>query len=351
MRRVEVERIVVIEFTTDALEEAALRDGLVFPRVVLSQVVAALDAGKHIMLTGPPGTGKTSLAYLVADVARTAVLNTGFLAVTASSDWDVSDTVGRYTATPEGAAFQPGVFLQAIQTGRWLVVDELNRADFDKAFGPLFTVLAGQSVTLPFKQKGHTKPLSIVPAGAPTPDDTDPVRVPGPWRVIATMNEFDKDTLYRLSYALMRRFAFIEVEAPPDDVLCELVGGPGSIIADLMPVRRFVDLGPAVFMDAARYAARRSADPEVSRSRVLFECFYSYLLPQLDRIGERGARDLFEALAPRLDGPELHSLRRAVRKVLGAGPERRRAPIREDELPAAPVWDDEPEPFLLRGVS
>lgn len=341
----------VIEFTTDVLEEAALRNGLVFPRQVLSQVVAALDAGKHIMLTGSPGTGKTSLAYLVADVARAAVLCTGFLAVTASTDWDVGDTVGRYANTPEGAAFQPGVFVQAVQTGRWLVIDELNRADFDRAFGPLFTVLAGQPVTLPFKQTGHTLPLSIVPAGAPAPEDTDPVRVPGPWRVLATMNEFDKETLYRLSYALMRRFAFIEVDAPPDDVMCELVGGPGSVVADLLPIRRFVDLGPAVFMDAARYAIRRSADPDVTRSRVLFEAFYSYLLPQLDRIGERASRDLFEILAPRFDAPELTSVRRAMHKVLGTGPERRRSTVREEELPSALDWDAAPaEPFDLRAI-
>jgi MoxR-like ATPase len=326
----------VIEFTTDALEAAARQRGLVFPRAVLSQVVAALDAGKHIMLTGAPGTGKTSLAYLVADLAKAAVLCTGFMAVTASSDWDVGETVGRYAQTPEGAAFQPGVFLQSIQSGRWLVIDELNRADFDRAFGPLFTVLSGQAVTLPFKQAGHTQPLAIVPAGAEAPADADPIRVPGPWRLLATMNEFDKQTLYRLSYALMRRFAFIEVEAGSDEMIRELVAGAGGFVAELLPVRQFLDLGPAVFMDAARYAARRAEDRDASRSRVLFECFYSYLLPQLDRLGDRGARDLFDALVGVFEPPELSRLRRALEKVLGAGP--------------GPASEPPPSALALRGV-
>ena len=306
-------------FTTQNVAQLAQQRGLIFPSYVIAEVVAALDAGKHIMLTGPPGTGKTSLAYVAADAARQAVLCTGHLAVTASSDWGIGETVGRYTDSPEGAVFQPGVFLQALESGAWLVIDELNRADFDTAFGPLFTVLANQSVTLPFKQAGHSKPISIVPTHAPAPPDTEEIRVPADWRMIATMNEFDKETLYRLAYALMRRFAFIEVEAPSDDVIRALVQGPGEVVADLLPVRKFVELGPAVFVDAARYAARRAEDPDTSRSRVVFETFYSYLLPQLDQLDDRDAKELFDALAPLLDAPELNSLRRAVRKVLGSG--------------------------------
>ena len=243
-------------FSGEELEILATDAGMVFPPHVLAEVVAALDAGKHVVLTGAPGTGKTTLAYLVAELGRQAVLCTGFLAVTASSEWDTAQTIGRYMEGPDGAVFQPGVFLQAIESGQWLVIDELNRSNFDGAFGPLFTVLAGQAVTLPYKRAGFQSMISIVPPAGQAPPDTDVVRIPEPWRLIATMNVFDRDVLFRLSYALMRRFAFIEVESPADDVIRGLLAGPGELVAALLPIRELVDLGPALFVDSAHFAAR-----------------------------------------------------------------------------------------------
>ena len=304
-------------FTAPALTALATERGLIFPDHIVAELVAALDAGKHVVLTGAPGTGKTTLAYLAAELAKDAVLSTGYLAVTASSEWNTEDTIGRYMRTPEGPVFQPGVFLQAIQNGQWLVIDELNRSNFDGAFGPLFTVLAGQAVTLPYKRVGYTEPLAIVPPDGEAPPNTDAIRVPEPWRLIATMNVFDRDLLFRLSYALMRRFAFIEVESPPSEVIAELVSGPGEVVRGLLPIREMVDLGPALYIDSARFAARRILDADASPSRVLYEVFYAYFLPQLDGLDDAGAHHLFDLIAPCFDLPEQAPLRRVIRQVLG----------------------------------
>lgn len=306
-------------FCADRLEALAAEQGLVFPPNVIPQLVAAIESGKHVVLTGAPGTGKTTLAYLAAELGRQAVLCTGYLAVTASAQWGTAETIGSYTATAEGRMFQSGVFLQAIESGQWLVIDELNRSNFDEASGPLFTVLAGQAVTLPFKRPGARAHISIVPPGGEPPPDTDIVRVPEPWRLIATMNVVDRGSLFKLSYALMRRFTFIEVEAPSDEVIRGLLSGPGELVAKLLPIREELELGPALFLDAARYAARRLQDRDVSPSRVLYEVFFAYFLPQLDQLDDVGARHVYELISAAFDGPEQAPLRRVIRQALGSG--------------------------------
>ena len=306
------------EFLTDELEALAIERGLVFPRHVLAAVVAALDSGKHVMLTGVPGSGKTSLAFLAADLAKRAYRCNGYVAATASTDWDISQTVGRYYDTPEGPVFRDGLILEAIQRGRWLIVDELNRADFDKAFGPLFTIFANQPVTLPFKRVGHSSYLSLVPSGVDPPPHTEAIQVPTRWRIIGTMNELDRETLYRMSFALMRRFAFVEVEPPSEELMASLMGGPGAIGTELLALRDHVDLGAAVFIDAAAYARRRADDGDTTRSRLLFETFYAFFLRQLHPLDEEAAGEVYECLSPLFDPPERHRLRLVLRDVVGS---------------------------------
>ena len=74
-----------------------------------------------------------------------------------------------------------------------------------------------------------------------------------------------------------------------------------------------------MFLDGARFAARRLEDDGVTPSRVLYETFYAYFLPQLDRLDDQGARQLFELLSPTLDRPEQAPLSRVIRTLLGSG--------------------------------
>lgn len=304
------------EFTVESLEKVTQDAGMQFPPFVIEQLVAAIDAGKHVILTGPPGTGKTTLAYLAAQTAQSALLCTGFLPTTATTDWTTFETIGGMQPTSEGLIFRPGMFIDAILQGRWLVIDELNRANFDRAFGQLFTVLSGQAVVLPYRRSGKTIPVSIVPSGVEVPQDTDPIRVPSVWRILATMNVFDKNLLFEMSFALMRRFAFIEVPPPDEDAYQILLTGPGEVVKGLLPLRKLKELGPAVYLDAARYAVRREASG-VTGSRLLYEIFYAYFLPQFEGTDDDRAADLFDLLRPILDEPEQLEARRTIEEILG----------------------------------
>lgn len=106
------------------------------------------------------------------------------------------------------------------------------------------------------------------------PEDTDVIRVSASWRIIATMNVFDKNLLFEMSYALMRRFALIEVGTPPEGGYRQLLQGNGEIIQRLLGLRDFADLGPAVYLEAAKYAARRARDG-ITESRLVYEVFYA----------------------------------------------------------------------------
>ncbi len=307
---------------SDLVDQINLTGLIGLPSNIDRVIERALAQKRHLILYGPPGTGKTTIATKIA-----ASLGSQSVVITATSDWTSQEIVGGYMPDGSGGIrFAPGLLLRNFD--KITIVDEFNRADIDRAFGPMFTLLSGHSVELPFlfdPTDPDSEHIEILPPGEE--EKRDGQYAPGnDWRLICTLNTYDKASLYQMSYALARRFAWIYVPVPSD--LTEFIygfalnngwsasappqaGGTALLSRVWTAINVVTEIGPASIIDVMEYVM--SANPgwdvtaasgDATLNDTLAAALDVYVVPQLEGIGKEQAEQLADELATMLDMDE-----------------------------------------------
>lgn len=150
----------------------------------LEVIVAALAADRHLLLEGPPGTGKSTVLRAVAEHS-----GQGFELVEGNAELTPARLVGTFDpAAVLSEGYSPEVFvdgplLSALRDGSLLYVEEINRVP-EETLNVLITVMSEGELRVP--RLGHV------------------TAAPG-FRLVAAMNPFDAVGTARIASAVYDR--------------------------------------------------------------------------------------------------------------------------------------------------
>ena len=188
-------------------------------------VLAALATRRHVLLEGPPGTGKSTLLRAVADeLGRPIFLVEGNAELTPARLLGAFDPAQVLVSGYTAEAFVDGPLLSAMRVGGLLYVEEINRVP-EETLNVLITAMS--------EREANVARLGRITA------------VPG-FTVIAAMNPFDAVGTARISGAVYDR-------------TCRVTMGYQSAAEETAIAARAVD---EVFAGLGRAVDHGAADPQ-----------------------------------------------------------------------------------------
>src|SRR6266576_6766493 len=174
-------------------------------------LTVALATGRHVVIEGPPGTGKSTL---LRDIARKA--GTVVVFVEGNAELTPARLIGQYDPAlvlAEGyvpASFTDVPLLTAMRSGALLYLEEFNRVP-EETLNVLITVLAEGEIAVPR--------LGMVRADAG-------------FRLVAAMNPFDAIGTARVSHAIADRICRVVLgyqDAAAERVITTAVTGENGV--------------------------------------------------------------------------------------------------------------------------
>jgi MoxR-like ATPase len=170
---------------------ADLSGRIVGRRRELDVVLAAVAAGRDLLLEGPPGTSKSTILRAITDSWGIPLLF-----VEGNAELTPARLIGHHSPARvlredySAENFVPGPLVAAMQRGGFLYIEELNRTPED-TLNALLTAMAEREIEVPRVGKFHALPQ---------------------FRVVASMNPFDNVGTTRISISFYDRLCRLAID-------------------------------------------------------------------------------------------------------------------------------------------